>query len=116
MFTDIFEHNANVTAIGPYLSCQYNKHIQSFLIALDRRSVDLLEKTWRCPYKNETRDKWIMDTEVVSKQVIFGPSVRLSINFRKIDITYFYITSILCQYCSSTPQIPIIINKKMIYR
>ena len=65
MFADIFEHNANVTAIGPYISCEFNKHIQSFMLALDKRSVDLLEKTWRCPYVDETRYKWIVDTEVV---------------------------------------------------
>ena len=65
MFADIFEHNANLTAIGPYISCEFNKHIQSFMIALDRRSVNLLEKTWLCPYVYENRMAWIKDTEVV---------------------------------------------------
>ena len=65
MFVDIFEQKPNVTAIGPYISCEFSKHIQSFMIALDRRSVNLLEKTWRCPGPNEKRITWIKDTEVV---------------------------------------------------
>ena len=65
MFIDIFEHKLDVTAIGPYISCEKGKHIQSFMLALDRRSVDLMEKTWRCPDPNEDRIQWILDTEVV---------------------------------------------------
>ncbi len=52
-------------AIGPYISCEFNKHIQSFAIALDRRGLEVLEKTWRCPCINEDKGDWIIDTEVV---------------------------------------------------
>ena len=66
MFTDLFKNDGNIVAIGPYISCEYSKHIQSFMIALDRRGVDVLENTWRCPCINEDRGDWIKDTEVVS--------------------------------------------------
>ena len=55
----------NVVVVGPYLSCEKEKHIQSFFVALDKRSIGILEKTWRCPNKNENRFSWILDTEVV---------------------------------------------------
>ena len=72
IFTDFFEKDSNLVALGPYISCEYNKHIQSFAIALDRRGLDVLEKTWRCPCINEYRGDWILDTEVVlTKNRIF---------------------------------------------
>ena len=52
--------------MGPYISCEHNKHIQSFAIVLDWRGLDVLEKTWRCPCENECRLEWILDTEVVN--------------------------------------------------
>ena len=53
--------------LGPYISCECNRHIQSFAIALDRRGLEVLEKTWRCPCEHEDRGEWILDTEVVNK-------------------------------------------------
>ena len=65
MFIVLFEENANVVAVGPYLSCEFDKHIQSFMLVLDKRSIPILEKTWRCPYENEGKMAWIQETEVV---------------------------------------------------
>jgi hypothetical protein len=36
------------------------------MIALDKRSIGALEKTWRCPCINENRYTWINETEVVN--------------------------------------------------
>ena len=66
IFVDMFARDSNVVAVGPFISCEFFKHIQSFFIALDRRGVDVLEKTWRCPFANEKRFDWIMETEVVN--------------------------------------------------
>ncbi len=65
IFVDLFEMDPNVVAVGPYLSCDVAKHIQGFFVALDKRSIRTLEKTWRCPHVNEDRYLWILDTEVV---------------------------------------------------
>ena len=62
---DMFKNDPNVVAIGPYISCEINKHIQSFMIVLDGRGLEVLEKIWRCPCLNENRGGWIRDTEVV---------------------------------------------------
>ena len=35
------------------------------MLVLDKRSIPILEKTWRCPYQNETKMDWIQETEVV---------------------------------------------------
>ena len=66
-----FENNERLVAVGPYLSCQQHPHIQSFFIAVDKRGLDILKKTWRCQLKDENRDFWITDTEVVSFLIIF---------------------------------------------
>jgi hypothetical protein len=62
--------DTNIVAVGPYISCEVNKHLQSFFVCLDRRGVQILEKIWRCPNKNEERVTWIHQTEVVIKLAI----------------------------------------------
>jgi hypothetical protein len=53
------------TAIGPYISCELNPHIQSFMIAVDKRALPLLKYAYRCPRVTDlTRRHWITDTEV----------------------------------------------------
>ena len=61
----MFLNNQKIVAVGPYLSCQHHPHIQSFLIVLDIRGLQLLKKTWRCPNEGEDKTNWIIDTEVV---------------------------------------------------
>jgi hypothetical protein len=55
----------SLVAVGPYMSCEFGKHIQSFFVGLDRRSLLIMETTWRCPNLKEDRMSWIIDTEVV---------------------------------------------------
>lgn len=51
MFLDMFEKFPRAAAVGPYLSCEYNPHIQSFIVALDKRGLSVLKEVWRCPYE-----------------------------------------------------------------
>ena len=61
----MFFNNPKLAAVGPYFSCMHHPHIQSFFIVVDIRGLKLFKETWRCPQKNENRDNWIIDTEVV---------------------------------------------------
>ena len=65
---DMFETDSNIVSVGPYISCEYAKHVQSFFVGLDRRSIGILESTWRCPNLNEEKQSWIVQTEVVIKE------------------------------------------------
>jgi hypothetical protein len=62
----MFNQYTKTVAIGPYLSCEFHTHIQSFALALDKRGLALLKRTFRCPRadKDFTRLAWIIDTEV----------------------------------------------------
>ena len=61
----MFEYDSYIVIVGSYISCEIDKHVQSFAFAIDQRMIDLLMKTWRCPRVNENRRDWIIDTEVV---------------------------------------------------
>jgi hypothetical protein len=61
----MFEMDPNIVAVGPYISCSPAKHIQSFFVGLDRRSIGIAEKIWRCPNLKEKKLPWILETEVV---------------------------------------------------
>ena len=61
----MFFKNKRLVAAGPYLSCEQHPHIQSFFIALDKRGLKILKKTWRCQNEDENKEMWISDTEVV---------------------------------------------------
>lgn len=61
----MFERNKNLVACGPYISCEQHPHIQSFMIVLDHRGLDILSKTWRCKLNSETKLEWVNRTEVV---------------------------------------------------
>lgn len=54
--------------VGPFMSCEFEYHIQSFLIAVDSRGLGLIKKVWRCRGVDELSQKrkqeWIVDTEV----------------------------------------------------
>jgi hypothetical protein len=70
MFVDMFHTYENTVAVGPYMSCEYSPHIQSFFIVVDRRGLEYVKGIWRCPNLEEiqnNRVSWIVDTEVVSK-------------------------------------------------
>lgn len=64
MFSDLFDKYTNTVAIGPYLSCEFAPHIQSFMIAVDRRGLSVLRTVYRCPYANEDKSRWVPDIEV----------------------------------------------------
>ena len=65
IFTNVFKSNPKVAATGPYLSVEQHPHIQSFLIALNRIGLEIMESTWRCPVLGEDKYEWIRNTEVV---------------------------------------------------
>lgn len=65
MFTDIFEQYPNTAIAGPYVSCEQNFHVQSFMIVFDKRGLSIMKNVWRCPYPNEDKYAWISQTEVV---------------------------------------------------
>ena len=65
VFIDLFVVDSNLVAMGPFISCEHHKHIQSFMLVVDKRGLAVVEKTWRCPHLNEQRTAWVMDTEVV---------------------------------------------------
>jgi hypothetical protein len=61
----MFEKYNKTTAVGPYLSCLFNPHIQSFMLSVDKRGLAVLNNVFRCPGINEKdRFAWIIDTEV----------------------------------------------------
>ena len=65
----MFQRNKNLVACGPYVSCEKHPHIQSFMIVLDHRGLDILSQTWRCKLESETRSEWVDRTEVVVKSL-----------------------------------------------
>jgi hypothetical protein len=67
MFLDLFDKYTNAVAFGPYLSCEFGPHIQSFMIGLDRRGLAIMKQVYRCPVGEEAKSgrmNWIIDTEV----------------------------------------------------
>ena len=86
IFVDMLKNDPNVVAVGPYISCEYNKHIQSFMIALDGRGLGVIEKTWRCPCLNEDRGDWIRDTEVVRFTQFFSNKLYHTLFFNQMLI------------------------------
>ena len=68
MFVDLFQKYKNAAAIGPYISCEYGQHIQSFMISVDKRGLAVMKSVYRCPVGEEAttsgRMNWIIDTEV----------------------------------------------------
>ena len=41
------------------------------MIVVDKRGIDIMERTWRCPCINEDRGDWIIDTEVVCDIILY---------------------------------------------
>lgn len=68
MAIDVFKYYPKTAAVGPYFSCEKNKHIQSFFIALNKNGLRLIKEVWRCPNTREKRFDWIVQTETVSKE------------------------------------------------
>ena len=66
MFTQIFENYPKTAVAGPYFSCETNPHIQSFMLAIDKRGLFFMKQVFRCPNQNEEKTSWIYDTECVS--------------------------------------------------
>jgi hypothetical protein len=100
MFTDMFERFENTVIVGPYMSCEKAPHIQSFLIAADRRGLQLIKEVWRCPRLDEKRILWIYDTEVVSTLFLLL-FTRTTLFFLSVILhgdLYF-----LCYYFSTQP-------------
>ena len=48
------------------MSCEHAPHIQSFMIVFNKKGLEIMKNVWRCPYANEDRNAWILETEVVS--------------------------------------------------
>ncbi len=76
----------SLVAVGPYMSCEFGKHIQSFFVGLDRRSLEIMEKTWRCPNLKEDRMSWIIDTEVV---IFFGKLFNCKVSEVLFNFVFF---------------------------
>ena len=68
MFTDTFRYYPNNTvAVGPYLSGGPTPHVQSCLICVDQRGLQVVKEVFRCKKNSEeSSGVWVTDTEVVS--------------------------------------------------
>jgi hypothetical protein len=66
VFTDLFAKFKYAAAVGPYLNCEFHPHIQSMVLALDKRGFAIMKEVFRCPVReqNETKRAWILATEV----------------------------------------------------
>ena len=77
MFIQIFENHPKTAVAGPYFSCYDNiqsftsPHIQSFMMAVDKRGLFFMKKIFRCQKLNETKFSWICHTEIVCIYLLF---------------------------------------------
>lgn len=71
MFIDMFKYYPGDTvAVGPFLACRPRIHLQSFLLCVNRRGLDILNNVFRCRKPDEDWYDWIQQTEVVCYEMI----------------------------------------------